>query len=192
MPTNEKIQSRLQRPDLPDDLSERRRPYRVILDEVRADRETPDSFAIKFSLLTKLPITKTKHLIARFPATIWAGLGRQKAEHILNLIEEAGGRGRILDGDPEPVPPDSIKGEPSGADSSKGSEAPLTCRWCGFPLKEGDTFCEFCMTPVQEGEKSGGQRASKGRGTGIPSRRLFLYAAILVLGIIVILLVRYR
>ncbi len=178
MPSQEKIQNGLQRSDAPANWFEGQKSYCVILDEVRADMETAESFAIKFSLLTKIPVTKTKHLMAKFPATIWTGFGHAKAENILGLIEEAGGVGRIIEGATEALV----------RDSSKAGKPHSICSWCGFPLKEGELFCGFCMTPVQESENSGRHWVVQTKLTGMPPRRLLLYVAILIIGGIVITL----
>lgn len=179
MPSREEIQDKLQRSDAPANLFEGQKSYCVILDEVRSDMETAESFAIKFSLLMKIPITKTKHLMAKFPATIWTGFQRARAENILSLMEEAGGVGRIVEGTTEvPV-----------RDSSRADKPRLTCRWCGFPLKEGDPFCSFCMTPVQESGNSGRHWIVERKLTGMSPRRLLLYVGILILvGVVVTLL----
>jgi hypothetical protein len=176
MSMQEKIQSRLQKSDAPTNWFEGQKSYCVVLDSVRSDMETVESFTIKFSLLTKVPVTKTKHMIAKFPATVWTGYGHAKAENILSLIEEAGGVGRIIEGATEALV----------RDSSKSGKAHLTCRWCGFPLKETDIFCGFCMMPTQESENPGRHWSGHSKLAGMPPRRLFLYIAILVLGAIVI------
>ncbi len=172
MPARDKTQSQLQRSDAPANWFEGQKSYCVILDSVREDMETVESFVIKFSLLTKVPVTKTKHMIARFPATVWNGFGRAKADNILSLIEEAGGVGRIIEGTSEALV----------RDSSKAGKAHPTCQWCGFPLKEGDVFCGFCMTPIQEGEKLSRHWNVQSKLTGMPPWRLFLYIAILIIG----------
>jgi len=178
MPSQEKIQNRLQRSDAPANWFEGQKSYCVILDEVRSDMETAESFAIKFSLLTKIPVTKTKHMMAKLPATIWAGFGHAKAENILSLIEEAGGVGRIIEGNTEALV----------RDSSKANKAHLTCRWCGFPLKEEELFCGFCMTPVHEGDHPGRHWVVERKLSGMPPRRLFVYIAVLIIGGIIITL----
>lgn len=179
MSSRGETQERLQKPDLPDNWFEGQKSYNVVLDGVRTEMETPESFAIKFSLLSRVPVTKTKHIVAHMPATIWSGAGRQKAERILSLVEEAGGLARIVDGSPEPP----------ARSPQTGPKPQLTCRWCGFPLKDKAMFCEFCMTPVQEGEK-GGAAPSRARAVGISLKRLLVYLSILVVGIIILVLLR--
>lgn len=115
--------------------------YRVMLEGVRTEVETHASFALKFSLLASLPVTKVKHMMKTLPATVWTGKGKSRALSLLDLIEEAGGTGRIVEEEYAPdmervVGGDGIKGRP--------------CSQCGFPLKEEDLFCNFCLTPIDE------------------------------------------
>ncbi|HSG29387.1 MAG TPA: hypothetical protein VLA34_12975, partial [Candidatus Krumholzibacterium sp.] len=43
----------------------------VVMDGVHHEMETLDSFAIKFSLLTNMPVTRVKHLMRKLPASLW-------------------------------------------------------------------------------------------------------------------------
>jgi hypothetical protein len=155
--------------------------YRVVLGGIRTEIETRDSFAIKFSLLTKTPLSKMKHLVGCLPVAIWSGAGRSRAESILALLEEAGGEGRIVE----------IGAEEAARGVVKEREGRLSCSWCGFPMKEGDTRCEFCMTPVGSVVgKDGSRRKIEKSAQGIPSKRLLCYGIILIVGIIVAILIR--
>jgi hypothetical protein len=168
------------RSDVPENWFDGQKRFCVVLEEIRSDVETPDSFAIKFSLLTKTPISKMKHIVSNLPAPIWSGQGRSRAENILGLIDEAGGRGSIVEG----VSATLVKS------SAKDAKNRMSCRWCGFPTKEGDTHCEFCMTPVGDIEK--GECHWEGRGTAnvIPPKRLLCYVLILVAGIVLAIVTR--
>jgi len=157
-----------------------RKSFCVVLDGIRSDVETPESFTIKFSLLTKTPISKMKHLVGKLPVPIWSGEGRSRAEHILVLIEEAGGKGSIVE---------------SGASAllkspAKETADKLACNWCGFPLKEGDSHCEFCLTPVRETGKSTSHGERRKAAGAIPPKRLLCYILVLIVGIVVALATR--
>lgn len=115
--------------------------YRVLLEGVRTEVETHASFALKFSLLASLPVTKVKHMMKTLPAAVWTGRGKSRALGLLNLIEEAGGVGRIVE---EEYAPDME--QVAGGGAVKGR----ACPQCGFPLKEEDLFCNFCFTPIDE------------------------------------------
>ena len=168
------------RSDVPENWFDGQKRLCVVLEEIRSDIETPDSFAIKFSLLTKTPISKMKHIVNNLPAPIWSGQGRSRAENILALIDEAGGRGSIVEG----VSAALVKG------SAKDAKNRMSCRWCGFPLKEGDTHCEFCMTPVADIEKGEFRRKGRGAAKIIARKRILCYVLILVAGIIFAIVTR--
>ena len=174
-----------QGPLYPRDTLDGQRSYRVILEDILSGIETTDSFAIKFSLLTKTPISKMKHVVHRLPAPIWSGEGRSRAEHILALIEEAGGKGSIVETGGAPPPPTSPAG-PEG--SAKPAVGKSTCRWCGFPMKEEETRCGFCMMTVRDVERSEHKSKATVRAKAVSRKRLICYAAVAVAGIIIIAL----
>jgi hypothetical protein len=167
-------------PDVLGAGEERRKTFCVILDEIRSDVETPESFAIKFSLLTKTPVSKMKHIASRLPATVWSGEGQSRARHILALIEEAGAKGRIVESAVNAVV----------ANPPKETASKRACSWCGFPMKEGDTRCEFCMTPVGEAGKTEVPHENRKARRSIPPKRLLCYLIILIAGIVISLATR--
>lgn len=176
------------RSDAPPDWFDSRKGYTVMLDSIRSDIETSDSFAIKFSILAKMPLSKVKHMIRRLPARIWSGQGKGRAERILALVQEAGGNGSILEGEPRPAAP-----------APRASEERPSCGYCGFPLNEGDRRCGFCMTPVGETAgagkpgavpASGATDAPRRRFAAVPPKRLLVYAVILVVGILALVALR--
>jgi hypothetical protein len=168
------------RSDIPENWFDGQKRFCVVLEEIRSDIETPDSFTIKFSLLTKTPISKMKHIVNNLPAPIWSGQGKSRAENILALIDEAGGRGSIVEG----VSAALVK------NSAKDAKNRMSCRSCGFPLKEGDTHCEFCMTPVADIEKGEFRRKGRGAAKIIARKRILCYVLILVAGIIFAIVTR--
>jgi len=175
-------------PLYPRDTLDGQKSYRVILEDIASGIETNDSFAIKFSLLTKTPISKIKHVVHRLPAPIWSGQGRSRAEHILALIEEAGGRGKIVETGGDAPPPASPAGPADPAKSAKtdkSAKSKLACRWCGFPMKEDETRCGFCMMAVGDVERSAHAPEPARRSKGISRKRIIFYAVILILGIII-------
>ncbi|MCX5752601.1 MAG: hypothetical protein NTW97_03010 [Candidatus Krumholzibacteria bacterium] len=170
-----------QNPAHPRDSRDGQKSYSVHLDDIASGIETTDSFAIKFSLLTKTPISKMKHLVRRLPATIWSGEGRSRAEHILSLIEEAGGKGSIVEtgGAPSPAP-----GTP--ARPAKPGRSKPACSWCGFPMKEEETRCGFCMTPVGGPERSEHPQDRTTKARVVSGKRLIFYGVVLLVGIVIV------
>ena len=198
---------------IPAEWFESGKPFTVVLDSLDGGVETPDSFAIKFSLLTRTPVTKVKHTIRRLPARIWSGEGRGRAERILAYIQEAGGNGHVIDGAAHPAPSeglaedraaaqrgDAAKEAPAAAERGQAPKDRPVCAYCGFPLGEGDRYCGFCRTPVgtvpapgdPEQAAPGVKAASRfaRRIAGVPALRLVAYAAVLAAGIIVLIALR--
>jgi len=178
MNTNEKS---ARRPVSAEDVFAGGKSYSVILEGIRSEMETRDTFTIKFSILTKAPLSKMKHIMTNLPATVWTGPGRSRAQSILALIEEAGGTGKIVEG-----------GAAAPAQASpKERKSENACAWCGFPLKEGEAMCGFCMTPVKDGIPQVERHNPSGaRFKGVPSKKLLLYGIFLAVGVVVIFLLR--
>lgn len=158
------------------DPAQGRKVYRVILESFDTKVETPQSFAIKFAILAKVPVTKINHLCKSIPSTIWTGQKRTKALNLLSMIKEVGGNGRIVE---DVLYGDDSLGRPAGGTSSKA-----VCRACGFPLKKGDDYCSFCMTAVNPSELPKPPVWERSKKFYIPPKRLFFYFAILIGGII--------
>jgi hypothetical protein len=181
----------------------KRKKYVVILDGVKEGIESPESFVIKFSLLAKVPVTKIKYHMTRLPSTIWTGYGKGKAANLVSLIDEAGGVAKMVEVDA------SEEAQEHKSDQKDRHNVKHICSRCGFPLKEGDKFCNFCMTPVEVKEREAGSRAEKGKskkqeevkaakevtqteakGFSIPPVRLLSYLVIVLVAIIISLIIR--
>lgn len=160
--------------------------YAVVLESIKSDIETPESFALKFAIISRLPVTKVKHIMRKMPATVWRSCKKPQAQKLLRLIEEAGGRGKIVEDH-------TIVDEHLAAQETQSPSTP-TCQRCGFPLKEDDKYCSFCMTPVDAQEKQ--EQKVETRKTVVrkppvvPSYRLFFYFIILIAGILISLALR--
>ncbi|UCF06801.1 MAG: hypothetical protein JSV33_07190 [bacterium] len=157
--------------------------YSVILEGVEKSIETAESFAIKFSVIARVPVSKIKHIARTTPATLWKGQTKSRALHLLSLIEEAGGVGRIV---AEEVP---VGAEGRGAQGAKSGSL-STCSKCGFPLKKGDTFCDFCLTSVKGTDTGKSVFKSTTKHYTIPPARLLLYLVILFVGILFLTVIR--
>jgi len=156
--------------------------YKVILEGIKSEIETPGSFAIKYGLLTSTPVTRIKFMLRNLPKTIVETKSAPKARGTLELIEEAGGIGRIEELNPEEAPKVEIaEEEPTIANSIETS-----CLKCGFPLKKNDEFCQFCHTPLAGSKTRNIKSVLKSAGGGhlVAPNRLFLY-----IGIVVVILV---
>ncbi len=157
--------------------------YTVILDGIAEEIETIESFAIKFSLLTREPVSKIKHLTKNVPAVIWSGDRKARGVSILSLIAEAGGIGRLETGKESP--------RPQGRKNSDVKEQGDTiCKQCGFPLKKDDDYCRFCLTPVEEISRKKGERVkSEKKKPSIPPARLVIYIGIVIIALLLALVI---
>lgn len=155
--------------------------YQVVLDGVRTEVETNASFALKFSLLANLPVTKVKHLMKSLPAVMWTGKRKSQALSLLNLVEEAGGTGRIVE---EEYAPDME--HVSGEKATRGK----ICQKCGFPIKKEDLFCNFCMTPVDEGERQSLNLVVPHRHNSSAAYRYLFFILLIVVALILTFILR--
>ena len=147
--------------------------YKVILEGVRSEIETVESFAIKFSILTRTPVSKINFLVKKMPAVVWEGMDKIKALGLLSMIDEAGGLGRL----------DTVeKTEKSkiGPEPKKKTPKERECGKCGFPVKKEDKFCQFCSTPLTEVSKEIISVKIKSYNPAIPPKRLIFYLALLL------------
>lgn len=162
---------------------ERPRRWCVLLDGVESEVETFESFAIKFSILASVPVSKVKHIMKKLPTTLWTGRGKAKALNLLELIKEAGGKGRIVeDGSPEE---DLQSGSQRGDSSQK-----TVCQKCGFPLKKDDMFCGFCTTSLQEIERKEHGVYAPEYKSSIPAYRYFFFILVALLAIILFIVLK--
>jgi hypothetical protein len=147
--------------------------YKVILKGIGGAGETKEAFAIKFSLLTKAPVSRTKFLIKNTPFVVWKGLGKRNAQKFLSIIEEAGGKGTIIEVkmDPERTKDDSEK---AGGEN--------VCPNCGMPLSKDDKFCPFCTTPIGPvlSKKKSKKTTFKTSKPAVPTGRMVFYFIVIV------------
>ena len=146
--------------------------YSVVLDSIRSEVETADSFALKFAVLLKIPVTKAKHMVRRLPSTIWKGGSHAKAKMLVELAAEAGGNARVVAN--EQAPPPRTESAP------KKARGKAVCQKCGFPLKPTDEFCNFCMTPVNEQAGTRAPVPTVEKRSPIPPSRLLFYLVLML------------
>ena len=112
---------------VPEESADETVDYSVVLDSIRYEMETIDSFSLKLSVLLRQPVTKVKHMVRKLPASLWRGKSVSKARKLLELVEEAGGVARIAENHCRP-------GERAG----RQMQEETVCGKCGFPLKKED------------------------------------------------------
>ncbi len=162
-----------------------RNKYTVVLDGIQNEIETIDSFAIKFGLLTNMPVTKARHLLKKLPENIWSGTSQSRAQGLLSLIVEAGGAGRVVVEESHDSP------VPGAAGQSVPGSGGKTCVKCGFPMKMDDQLCQFCLTPVNGGEKPRTSHAPTARRiVSVPPARLVFYLVVVFAALIAAFIIK--
>ena len=152
--------------------------YRVIIDGIKDEYESLDSFCIKLSLFLRAPISRIKVITNSMPCVLWSYNEESKAKKLVKLVEEAGGIAHI----------EELREEQSDEEEEVNED--LVCKSCGFPLKEGEKFCPFCMTPVSGPEGHGEEAKERGvskiekKSLQIPPYRLFIYLIIVIVVLI--------
>jgi len=153
--------------------------YRVVIEGIKREIETPDSFAIKYGILTSTPVTRIKFMIRNLPKTILETKSAPRARGALELIEEAGGIGLLEEYDPEEKPKVEIAEE----DPTIATVEESNCLKCGFPLKKGEKYCQFCNTPLMETKVDEVKAVLKAGGGGylVAPKRLLFYVVLVLL-----------
>ena len=156
--------------------------YSVVIEGVESQIETLDSFAIKFGLLSNIPVTKIKYIVKTIPAVIWTGSSKSRAKGLLSLIVEAGGKGKIEVKSQRPAKVPEIEAREVKRLGGR------MCHKCGFPIGEKDEFCQFCMSPVGEVHKKPHKKDKEQKSSKfpVPPARLLFYMFFLLAGLIVI------
>ena len=161
---------------MPEDIEKKVDSYSVVLDSIRSEIETLDSFSLKFSVLLKMPVTRVKHIAKRLPSTLWKGKSQSKAKMLVELAEEAGGVAHIVENNDVTTVPISEEVKKTGDKTA--------CPKCGFPLKKEDEFCNFCMTSVKETAGTRKTAPVVVKNPQIPTARLFFYLVLLFIAVI--------
>ena len=167
--------------------------YKVTLEGIKREIETPDSFAIKYGILTSTPVTKIKFMLRDLPKKVVETKIASKARGALELIEEAGGIGFIEDCNPEEVEPEvEIPEVPEEEPEVIADAVEKNCLKCGFPLKKDDAFCQFCLTPLvkAKGQKKKTAMKVDGGGHQLSPKKLLFYVALFLLVLLLGILMR--
>jgi len=150
---------------------DRKSKYKVILKGVDRKSETKAAFAIKFSLIAKIPVTRAQSFINNTPSVVWEGVGKKKAQHFLSIIEESGGEGTIS----------RVEMEDTQTDERADKVClKSVCSKCGFPLSDGEKFCSFCASPIDSvSKKMDRKRTYKAAKPPVPKERMVFYLIII-------------
>ncbi len=133
--------------------------YRVVLESIDRQVETPESFAFKLSIRLKAPVPRMTQLVSRAPAVVAQRLPYKKSRWLCKVIEELGGTARmevVVDAVP------SVEEKPAAPVASKELAKPLErrtpsggilCPRCGWEEEPDARFCSLCLQHFNKTDK---------------------------------------
>lgn len=124
--------------------------YRVILDAIDREVETPDTFALKLSIRLKSPVTRMRQLVSRAPCVLAQRLPYKKARWLAKVIEELGGTARlevVVDAAPvvEEEAPLATSTEIAKPLERRSASGGIVCPRCGWEEEPDARFCSMCL-----------------------------------------------
>ncbi len=137
-----------------------KRFFRVVLESIDVDRESPESFALKLSLRTRTALPRVRQVVRRLPSAVKQGLSVDQANKLKVILEQLGGRVRLESYLETPGVDDPTPRAPTvhlGHDAEEVVVELRNCATCGRSLDEGSESCSFCherMSPERVGEKA--------------------------------------
>lgn len=162
--------------------SESQREYRVILESIDRDKETPETFALKLSMSIRSPLPRVNSIVKNMPAAVGERMSYKQAKHLAGLLQELGGRSRIdahaassdsprenartrghekAEPNPQkaaasagsgPVGHGAGPGQPAGNESLDQKPSAQTCPKCGWEGDAGAKFCPTCSLAFKKDE----------------------------------------
>ena len=132
--------------------------YRVILESIDREIETPDTFALKLAMRLKSPVPRMRSLVAHVPCTLVQRLPYKKARWLMSVIEELGGVGRldvVVEKAPPPVeePVATKPKEASKPLERRSFTGGVICPRCGWEEEADAKFCSLCLTHFNRTDK---------------------------------------
>ena len=139
---------------------DRNADYRVVLESINRELETPDSFALKLAMRLKSPVPRMRSLLAHTPCTLVQRLPYKKARWLQSVIEELGGVGRLeVVVEKAPAPPEEVvvpvakpkeAAKPLERRSASGA---IVCPRCGWEEEPDARFCSLCLQHFNKTDK---------------------------------------
>jgi hypothetical protein len=132
--------------------------YRVILEAIDREVETPDTFALKLSIRLKSPVTRMRQLVSRAPCVVAQRLPYKKARWLGKVIEELGGTAR-LEVVVDAVPVVEEKAVPAASTAiakpleRRTASGGILCPRCGWEEEPDARFCSLCLQHFNKTDK---------------------------------------
>ncbi len=132
--------------------------YRVVLESIDREIETPDTFALKLAMRLKSPVPRMRSLVAHTPCTIVQRLPHKKARWLQSVIEDLGGTARLetvveKTPAPEEVAIPSKPKEPAKPLERRSASGGVVCPRCGWEEEADARFCSLCLQHFNKTDK---------------------------------------
>lgn len=132
--------------------------YRVILEAIDREIETPDTFALKLSIRLKSPVVRMRQLVSRAPCTVAQRLPYKKARWLMQVIEELGGTARlevVVEAAPAEVekPTPAVSKELAKPLERRSATGGILCPRCGWEEEPDARFCSLCLQHFNKTDK---------------------------------------
>ncbi|HEU4929219.1 MAG TPA: serine/threonine-protein kinase [Candidatus Krumholzibacteria bacterium] len=133
--------------------------YRVILESINREMETPDTFALKLAMRLKSPVPRMRSLVAHTPCALVQRLPYKKARWLQSVVEELGGAARIeVVVEKAPPPPEETPAPPKSKEAPKPLErrsasGAIVCPRCGWEEEADARFCSLCLQHFNKTDK---------------------------------------
>jgi len=132
--------------------------YRVVLEAINREIETPDTFALKLSIRLKSPVPRMRQLVARTPCTIAQRLPYKKARWLQKVIEDLGGTAHlevVIETAPvvEEKPTAVTSKELAKPTERRSASGGIVCPRCGWEEEPDARFCSLCLHHFNKTDK---------------------------------------
>lgn len=129
--------------------------YRVILEGIASEQETPDSFALKLSTRMHASFPRVRSLVDRLPCVVKKNVTVSQAKRLQAILEELGARVRV-EAQSAASSADRTRGDRDARASGARSAAPTAsapleeCPNCGWELEAQATHCPLCLRKFRD------------------------------------------
>jgi hypothetical protein len=131
--------------------------YRVILEGIATDVETPDSFSLKLSTRMHASFPRVRSVVNRLPYVVKTHVTASQAKRLQGILEELGGKVRIEPQAAGPPAGDRLnRGTRSGERreerraSRQAAQAITQCPECGWEVVAGAKYCPLCLRKFRD------------------------------------------
>lgn len=132
--------------------------YRVVLEGIDRDQETPETFALKMTIRLRMTTPRAKSVVKHLPCVLRSNMSEQGAKRLKSILEEFGGICRIEIHTVTPgqerglLPADLRKALPDKGMEDMG-EGKFRCPDCGNIEDRTATYCTICQRKFRDSSR---------------------------------------